>query len=123
MKNYLLSAAILLLAACQPSLQQRIGNLHATSRQLGLEASSLLEDLVQLRNSINIQGRALMPEEIAFTGKVNDLEARFRRWEEALKIPGAIRSDDQRLIIEKMLNNQISTFLEDARELSAQPQL
>ncbi len=41
---------------------------------------TLLEDLVQLRNSIQIQSRALMPDEIAFSENVNELENAWRQW-------------------------------------------
>lgn len=50
---------------------------------------TLMEDLVQLRNSIQIQGRALMPDEIAFSEKVDSLEGAWRQWRnriETLKV-------------------------------------
>ncbi len=41
---------------------------------------TLMQELVQLRNNIQIQGRALMPDEIAFSEKVDALELQWRQW-------------------------------------------
>lgn len=41
---------------------------------------TLMEDLTQLRNSIQIQGRALTPDEISFSEKVDSLEGAWRQW-------------------------------------------
>jgi hypothetical protein len=121
MKIYFFIFAALFLGACQPSLEQRISDLHTATQKLGDEAAMLLGDLVQQRNSINIQGRALTPEEIAFTGKVDALEARFGQWEEALKAAGTSRSDDSRLRKEETLRDDITALLAEARQLSAEP--
>jgi len=122
MKILLLPIIVILLASCQPSLEQRIGDLHSTSLKSGDEAAMLLGELVQMRNSINVQGRALTVEEIAFTGKVDDLESMFTQWTAALDALGNARSNKIRLEKELSLGDEISAWLDAARELSAAPE-
>jgi len=121
MKNYLVIFTTLFLVACQPSLEQRISELHTATQKLGDEAVMLLGDLVQQRNSINIQGRALTPQEIAFTGKVDALEAKIGQWEEALDAEENSLPGKSRLEKEEALRDEITALLAEARQLVAAP--
>ncbi|TAK41826.1 MAG: hypothetical protein EPO28_08110 [Saprospiraceae bacterium] len=121
MKNFLVIFATLFLVACQPSLEQRISDFHQATQKLAEEAAMLLGDLVQQRNSINIQGRALTPEEIAFTARADDLEARFGHWEETLEAAANSLSGQSRLEKEEALRDEITALLAEARQLVAAP--
>ena len=80
MKTVILFFTGLILAAnfsCGASLEPEINDLHAKSRQAGAEVATKVEALTQQANSINIQGRALTPEELEFTGKVASLQETF----------------------------------------------
>lgn len=83
---------------------------------------TLMEDLVQLRNSIQIQGRALMPDEIAFSEKVDSLEGAWRQWRnriETLKTRvarGEVAPDTLPL---DALESKRDALLQRARELSS----
>ena len=46
------------------------------------EITPQITDLIQIRNSINIQGRALTPDEIRQSTKIDHIENTFRVWKE-----------------------------------------
>ena len=85
MTRYLI-LSILLLSACAPRPQTgkiiaEAQAIQAEAIRIGQEVKTKLQELDQRRISIEVQGRALMPEELAFIDKVNQLTARFIEWE------------------------------------------
>ncbi|MCO6480480.1 MAG: hypothetical protein J5I94_27810, partial [Phaeodactylibacter sp.] len=77
-----------LLAACgnrlpRQQLLEQAAELHQEAVRTGEEVKVGLEILTQRKNSLNIQGRALMPEELDFIRQVEALEYRFREWAES----------------------------------------
>ncbi len=85
---------ILLIAACKstpkdnPALQEA-ARIHAEAAQIEQALQPQLKELIQRKNSINIQGRALTEEEIAFVEKVNAIENSYTYWEENhVEVPG-----------------------------------
>ncbi len=103
----LLAASVILMPACQPSLEKEINELHAASVKLGDEFAPKLEELVQRSNGINIQGRALTPEEMEFTGAVATLQDVFATWKEDMETVAGKAPDQARLEEEKALNEAI----------------
>ena len=78
--------SILLLGACAPRPQTgpMIAEAEAIRNealQLGEIVRTQVQGLDQRRIGLEVQGRALMPEELAFIEKVNQLTARFSEWE------------------------------------------
>jgi hypothetical protein len=64
-------------------------DIHLEALKIKKELEPNLEQLRQLNNSIQIQGRALTPEEIKFAKEVNALESRLSHWEENhVDVPG-----------------------------------
>ncbi|RME07492.1 MAG: hypothetical protein D6816_06620, partial [Bacteroidetes bacterium] len=64
--------------------------------------------LVSLRNNINIQGRALTPDEITFTGMVNDVEFTYQEMLQELETLQQLPSDSTRLEKEQAINTVLS---------------
>ncbi len=98
----------LAMSQCRQSLDAHIRSLHDQNQEKVKSLERTINDLVSLRNSINIQGRALTPEEINFTGMVNDVEYTYR---EALQELGELRklpADSSRLEKEQTLNTVLS---------------
>ena len=63
--------------------------IHLEAMKIKKEMEPDLDQLRQLSNSIQIQGRALTPEEINFTKAVSTLERRLEFWEENhVEVPG-----------------------------------
>ncbi len=94
MKNSLILFSLFIAAACSsgkkadPQLEQAAA-VHEEAMKIEEEARNKLDSLLQLRNSINVQGRALSEAEIAFVREVDGLEDRFRAWAESLiEVPG-----------------------------------
>lgn len=107
MKNLvslLLSAAFVLAPTCQPAAADEVKELHAASLEAETALAPKLEELVQRSNSINIQGRALTPEEQAFSEAVSKLESDFAAWQEALRGVGEKVPNEDRLKDERELN-------------------
>ncbi len=62
---------------------------HLNALEVEKKVSSTLKQLVQRKNSINVQGRALTEEEKAFVEKVEKLETDLAYWRENLiEVPG-----------------------------------
>ncbi len=84
----LLLASLFLLTACanrlpRQYLLQQAAQLHQEAVKTGEKVREQLEALTQRKNSLNIQGRALTPEELDFIRQVEALEYRFREWAES----------------------------------------
>ena len=110
-----------LVFACRPSLVERVNELHRASRQIESEVAPKLEDLIQQKNSINIQGRALTSEEIEFSGKVSELEATFARWKEGMEAVEKKSPDESRLDVEITLKDAIVAFKKQVESLAPKP--
>ena len=52
-----------------------------------------VDSLIQLRNQLAIQGRALTPEEIAFNNQVTGIEASISYWRDNLPEPAGLEHD------------------------------
>lgn len=105
---FILLAMTWAMVQCQQSLEKQVQDLHNQNQELAQSLKSTVDNLVSLRNSINIQGRLLTPEEISFTGKVNELEYSFR---EALRKLDSLQNmplDAERLTEEQELNKVLT---------------
>jgi len=93
-KNLLFFIMLFLVAACNSENQdeakmQQAAEIHAESVALEQEIKLQLETLVQAKNSINVQGRALTEEEQSFVKKVEQLEQSYDFWEaNHIGVPG-----------------------------------
>jgi len=67
-------------AACNDQLLEQIQEIHTQNTELANETAALVESLVQIRNQINVQGRALSEPEIARVEEIDDLEQRWLDW-------------------------------------------
>jgi len=93
-KNLLFVIVLFLVAACSSEDQdeakiQQAAEIHAESVALEQEIKPQLEALVQAKNNINVQGRALTAEEQSFVKKVEQLEQSYDFWEaNHIGVPG-----------------------------------
>ena len=87
MKNIILLLSTIVLLGCPPSNENTLKEateIYNRSLEIEKEIQPKLEELIQARNSINIQGRALTAEEIQFTDEVNALAERLDSWHKTL---------------------------------------
>lgn len=107
--------------SCGPTFESEIKELHANSRQAGDEVAPKLEALTQRANSINIQGRALTPEEIEFTGQVASLQETFAQWNKDMEKAEAMQPTKKRFDLEQKLNEAIGAFVRQVEALAPRP--
>lgn len=95
MRQFTLICLVGLLLGCgasgeQKTVQlQRAADLHLKAIAADQALQPELNALVQQKNQINIQGRSLSPEELAFVAAVDQLEQRYAYWEEHhIEVPG-----------------------------------
>ncbi|MAT55608.1 MAG: hypothetical protein CMN32_14115 [Saprospirales bacterium] len=93
---------------CQQNLEDHIQALHDQNQKLVQQLDPRVKDLVSLRNNINIQGRALTPDEITFTGMVNDVEFTYQETLQELETLQQLPSDSTRLEKEQAINTVLS---------------
>jgi len=93
---------------CQQNLENHIQALHDQNQKLVQQLDPRVKDLVSLRNNINIQGRALTPDEITFTGMVNDVEFTYQETLQELETLQQLPSDSTRLEKEQAINTVLS---------------
>lgn len=88
-----------LLAACNSNSSgdaqlKEAAALHEGALKIESDLKPMLEELVQQRNSLSVQGRALTEEEQAFIDQVYALESSYEAWEKShLEVPGAAHHD------------------------------
>jgi septal ring factor EnvC (AmiA/AmiB activator) len=124
MKTYLTILTVIFLAAqfsCEPSLQQQIDEIHAEARKAGGEVAPKVEELTQQANSINVQGRALTPEEIEFTGQVASLQETFAQWNQDMEKAEGMEPGRERFDLEKKLLDAINEFRKQVESLAPKP--
>lgn len=101
---------VLATGQCWQHLESRIQRLHKQNEKLVKDLEPTVNELVSLRNSINIQGRALSPDEIAFTGRVNDVEFKYLEVREELSALRHMPLDSARLVQEQSLNKLLTSL-------------
>ena len=111
---FILLTLALAMSQCRQSLDDRIQSLHQENQELAAKLDSTVKDLVSLRNSINIQGRALTPDEITFTGMVNEVEYTYREVQQNLGTLQSMPSDSTRLEKELSLNTVLTELMSRA---------
>ena len=95
----LIAACLLFLMACggeskEHKILHQAADIHMEAVKIKKDLEPKLEELRQRSNSIQIQGRALTPEEIAFTDAVSTLEGRVQFWDENhVEVPGFDHDD------------------------------
>ena len=73
----------------EDSLLAEAAKIHEQAAKIEQQIRPQVSALVQQKNSINVQGRALAPEEIAFVQTVESIEAGHQFWKENhLEVPG-----------------------------------
>lgn len=98
---------------CQPSLDQKVQDLHNQNHQTIERFRPGVEQLIFLRNSINVQGRALTLEEVEFTGQVNQIEIRYSEYKRELEdlMEGPVdsaRLQQERLLLQSLQQMQVT---------------
>lgn len=90
---YLL-ALFFALSACSDKsadkqMLEQAATIHLEADQLEKAVKPLIEELVQRKNSINIQGRALQAEELDFVAEVESVETAYRFYiDNHAEVPG-----------------------------------
>jgi hypothetical protein len=97
MKYQIVIFAAGLLFACQsPQPSDNAGEaakIHLEIIAIEGALAGKVDSLIQLRNQLAIQGRALTPEEIAFNNQVTGIETSINYWRENLPEPPGLEHD------------------------------
>jgi|APTNR8051073442_1049403.scaffolds.fasta_scaffold00629_18 hypothetical protein len=97
MKYQIVIFAAGLLFACQsPQPSDNAGEaakIHLEIIAIEGALAGKVDSLIQLRNQLAIQGRALTPEEIAFNNQVTGIETSMNYWRENLPEPPGLEHD------------------------------
>lgn len=112
------AATLFSVAACNLPSHQKVKELHGSSAVLGQQTGKLLEQLVQQRNSINIQGRALTAKEMAFSDSVYALEAAYHAWLGDFEKTNRKKKNKKRLAAEQSLHDTARDLNKTAEELA-----
>lgn len=87
MKHAIPLAALFLLAAvsCKDPLIEQIRSVHNENVELEKETALKIDQLIQIRNGINIQGRALTEDEVIVVGEIDAIEQRWLDWKKSFR--------------------------------------
>ena len=92
---------LLVLASCSSSntaddkFLEEAKDLHLEALSIEKDAKVVLDQLDQLSIQLNVQGRALTPEEISFVDLVASIHKRYDYWEENhIEVPGLEHSHE-----------------------------
>ncbi len=98
--NLLFAFVFLLFISCNisrkesPELQEA-AKVHTQAIKIEKELKPQLEQLIQIKNSINVQGRALTSQELALVTQIESIEHSYAFWEEHhVEVPGHIHHHD-----------------------------
>ena len=123
MKNLFILITLILSTAiaCNDQTLEQIQTTHTQNTELEKEMTGIIESLVQIRNHINIQGRALTEEEIALVSKIDTLEQKWLDWETAFQAiePGKAAKKSRETILkeEQTLLQTLQTLKTEAETL------
>lgn len=96
---YMLMGSVAFFTACKhnskaDSTLQKAAELHQEAIQIESAVKPLLEQLVQQKNAVNSQGRALTDQELRFVDRVEALEKSYDYWEaNHVEVPGFAHED------------------------------
>lgn len=87
MKHAIPLAALFLLAvvSCKDPLIEQIRSVHNENVELEKETALKIDQLIQIRNGINIQGRALTEDEVTVVGEIDAIEQRWLDWKKSFR--------------------------------------
>lgn len=94
MRILLLTVTVMVLAACGSSqkdkaILEEAWKVHTEAMEIEQNIKPQLEELAQLKNSINVQGRALTPEEIKLVERIESIQNSYAYWEtHHMGVPG-----------------------------------
>ena len=91
----LLISLFLLSCGSTKSTSDKIAKTQEEIETLLPKVQTKMDNLIQLRNGINVQGRTLTTEEIQIVAKVDSLEQLFEQWEKDYEQRKVIRFTDE----------------------------
>ena len=74
----------------EKALMKKANQLHEEAASIEADLNDKLRELIQKKNSINIQGRALTQEELAFVDVIENLESNYHQWKEMYQQSAAL---------------------------------
>jgi len=127
MKNIFVLAVIITCTAfaCEDKVGQQIQAVFTQNMQLEKETAPMIDNLVQIRNNISIQGRGLTEEEISLVEEITSIEQRWLDWEKAFHAKDLVQvePDDREAFLRQQheLNAQITALKSIAEDMLANP--
>jgi len=93
--QFLLISLFILSCGSTKSTSDKIAKIQEEIETLLLKVQTKIDNLIQLRNGINVQGRTLTTEEIQTVAKVDSLEQLFEQWKKDYEKRKVIRFTDE----------------------------
>jgi len=95
MKYFPIALIAVLLCACatKPKDGDEAAKIHLEALAIEATLATAADSLIQVRNHLAIQGRALTPEEITFNNQVSSIEASLSYWRANLPEPPGLEHD------------------------------
>lgn len=97
MKSPFLLALVISCSAisCEDKIGQQIQAIFTKNMDLEKETAIKMEELIQFRNKINVQGRALTEDEISLVEEMNAVEKRWQDWGKAFHARDLIHVEEK----------------------------
>jgi hypothetical protein len=118
-QSLILVAAVLLVAAfgCGRHYENQIKTAHDELLKSGQQFVPAMEQLTQLKNAVNIQGRALTQAEMDFAKAVLGIEESYSQWQKDVSTLGGQPYGKSRLAEEKRMLEVLTKIKESASKL------
>lgn len=93
-QHFVLFLCIVMITACNSAKKENpvlkeAAQTHAQALEIEKLVAPQLEELTQWKNGINVQGRALTPEEVELVQAIESIVQRYEYWEENhVEVPG-----------------------------------
>ena len=127
MNNVLILAVMITCTAiaCEDKVGQQIQAVFTKNMDLEEETSPLITNLIQIRNNINIQGRALTEEEISLVDEITAIEQRWLDWQKAFHAKDLVqvKKEEREAFLQEQheLNASISALKTEVEDMLANP--
>ena len=100
LSHFTIISGVFIIIACNSAKKENpvlkeAAQTHEQALQLEKQVAPQLAELTQVKNSINVQGRALTPEEQALVQEIEVIERSYGYWEENhVEVPGYAHAHD-----------------------------
>ncbi len=111
--------------ACADKTGHQIQSIFTRNMELEKETAPKVEALLQIRNNINVQGRALTEEEISLVEEIGVMEQRWLDWQKAFHARDLVQveKNDRKAFLQEQhdMNATIMALKSDLEDMLSNP--